>query len=167
MRIAGHRDLAASRPVVFEAIQDPTVLLACIPGCEAVERDSPTDYRARIAIRLPGIAGSYELVVRVADAQPPATCRLEGHVQGRPGTIAGLATLELIETVGSGTRLVYVADARIEGPLAWLDTGLIERLARTILDQGLARLDQQLGRRTDAPGTMADDVETDGMGVAS
>ncbi len=153
MRVAGHRTLAAPRDEVFEAIHDPTMLLACIPGCEAVERVSPTGYRAQFALRLPSIAGSYELSVRVVDAIPPASCRLDGRVVGRPGAVTGQATLELTDVDG-GSLLDYTVDARIDGPLAWLDSTLVERLARGILEQGLARLDHDLARRA-----MAGDAE--------
>jgi uncharacterized protein len=147
MRIHGDRALIAPRSLVFEAIHDPAVLLACIPGCEAVEQIGPDEYRARVVIRLPGIAGAWDLDVRVAEAVPPVSCQLEGRLAGSPGTVTGSATINLDDVPTGGSRLRYLADARIEGPIAWLDSALVERLARTILDQGLARLDQEVGRR--------------------
>jgi len=178
MRIRGDRPLMAPRTAVFEAIHDPAVLLTCIPGCEAVEQTAPAEYQARIVIRLPGIAGVWALKVRVAEAVPPTRCRLEGRIEGSPGTVTGQATLELANEPAGGTRLDYLADARIEGPLAWLDSALVERLARTILEQGLARLDQEVGRRIasddgaaggDDPSRVGDGVRADGsdVGVAT
>lgn len=146
MRIAGSRVLGAPRAAVFEAIHDPEVLLACIPGCQSVERTSRDDYQARLAITLPAVGGSYRLSVRVVDASPPVSCRLEAQLDGRPGTIAGQATLGLREA-DAGSRLDYRADARLEGPLAWLDSSLVERLARTVIEQGLDRLDRGLTSR--------------------
>ena len=147
MRIRGDRRMVAPRAEVFGAIHDPAVLLACIPGCEAVEQAAPAEYRARIVIRLPGIAGAWKLTVRVADAVPPSWCRLDGQIEGASGTVAGTAVIELADEPDGGSRLGYLADARIEGPLAWLDSALVERLAGTVLEQGLARLDQEAGRR--------------------
>ncbi len=164
MRLTGDRRFVAPRTAVFEAIHDPAVLLACIPGCEAVEQTAPDEYRARIVIRLPGIAGSWNLQVRVADSVPPARCRLEGRIEGGPGAVAGQARLELEDELDGGSRLDYLAEARIEGPLAFLDSALVERLARTILDQGLARLDQEVGRRTDDDSTR---THGDEVGVAT
>jgi len=171
VRIHGERGLIAPRAAVFEAIQDPAVLLACIPGCEAVERTATGEYRGRIVIRLPGIAGAWALSVRVAEAVPPARCRLDGRIEGASGSVAGHATLELEDEPAGGSRLSYVAQARIEGPLAWLDSALVERLARTILEQGLARLDQEVGRRevSDDPRTDTDDslADSNEVGVAT
>jgi hypothetical protein len=149
---------------VFEAIHDPAVLLACIPGCETIEQVATAEYRARIAIRLPGIAGAWMLNVHVADAVAPAWCRLEGRLEGGPGTVSGRATIDLSDVSAGGSRLVYDADARIDGPLAWLDSALVERLARTILDQGLARLDQEIGRRA---GSGAEEPGVAEAGVAT
>jgi carbon monoxide dehydrogenase subunit G len=143
MRIAGSHLLAAPRQVVFDAIHDPAVLLASIPGCREARRVSPTEYAAELELRLPAVAGAFHLSVRVLDAVSPRHCQLDGRVDGRPGTIAGQALLQLTET-GDGTRLDYTADGRIEGPLAWLDSSLVERLAATLLDQGFERLDRAL-----------------------
>lgn len=154
MRIEGTRVLGAPRAAVFEAINDPEVLLACIPGCESVERTSSADYLARLSIVLPAVGGRFRLEVRVVEANPPASCRLDARLEGRPGTISGQAMLDLVEAP-AGTRLDYRADARLDGPIAWLDTSLVERLARSVIEQGLDRLDRDLARRPAAVDTTA------------
>jgi len=45
MDFTGRYVIAAPPQKVWDAIYDPDVLRTCIPGCEALERISPTDFR--------------------------------------------------------------------------------------------------------------------------
>jgi carbon monoxide dehydrogenase subunit G len=144
MRLAGHHRFEAPPEVVFEAICDPAVLLAVIPGAEAVERTGPDTWEGRIALRLPGAVGSYRTHVRLVDADPPARAGLDGRVEGTMGSVTGRADLELTGDPGSGTDLAWRGTARIDGPLARLDSRFAERLADSLISQGLRALDARL-----------------------
>jgi carbon monoxide dehydrogenase subunit G len=139
MRVSGRATLAAPRAAVFEAICDPRTLLDVIPGCQEIERVSPEEYRGRIAIRLPAFAGTYDTLVRLTHADPPAHGELEGRVEGTAGTISGHASFRLAEVDG-GTVIEYEGIATISGPLARLDSRFAEALARSLIDEGLERL---------------------------
>ena len=143
MDIRGHRTLDAPRDAVFAAICDPTTLLAVIPGCREIEQVSDTEYRGRIALRLPGIVGTYATVVRLVDTDPPGFGRLEGDVTGSLGSIRGEATFRLTDADG-GTIVEYAGRASIDGPLARLDSRFIEGLAGSLINQGLGTLEARL-----------------------
>ncbi len=96
MNMHGRRVLDAPRDDVFAAICDPAVLLAVIPGCEDIEQVGD-EYRGRIALRLPGIAGTYRTVVRLVDTDPPAFGAMEGSVEGALGSLRGRATFRLAD----------------------------------------------------------------------
>ncbi len=143
MNLHGAHHFTAEREAVFAAICDPRVLMAVIPGCEGVERTGPDAYEGRIALRLPGAAGSYRTRVRLVDADAPERAGLEGTVDGAMGTVAGRAEFEL-RASGAGTDMAYRGSATIGGPLARLDGHLIERFAESLIDQGLRALDSCL-----------------------
>ena len=128
---------------MFAAICDPGTLLEVIPGCEEIHQVSADEYRGRIAIRLPGIVGTYETLVRLVQADPPAHAALEGRVEGRVGTIAGRAAFRLADD-GGKTMVEYEGTGVVSGPLARLDSRFIEGLARSLIDEGLARLGRRL-----------------------
>lgn len=144
MKLAGTHRFAASREAVFAAICDPSVLLAVIPGAEAVEQTGPDTYEGRISLRLPGAVGSYRTHVRLVDADPPARAGLDGRVEGSMGSVTGRADLELTDAAGPGTDLAWRGTARIDGPLARLDSRFAERLADSLISQGLRALDARL-----------------------
>ncbi len=149
MNLHGSRTLDAPRDAVFAAIMDPTVLLAVIPGCREIEQTSPTEYRGRIALRLPGVVGTYRTLVRVVEAEAPRSGVLEGEVTGSLGSIDGRATFQLTDA-GEGTMVEYEGDAVIGGPLARLDSRFVASLATSLIDQGLDALDTRLHGAMDA-----------------
>lgn len=143
MKVHGHHRFAAPPEAVFAAVRDPSVLLAVIPGCEEVAQVAPDEYEGRIVLRLPGAAGSYRTHVRLVDVVAPEHAGLEGRVEGAMGTIDGRADFTLAPR-GSGTEMAYHGDGRIGGPLARLDSRFAERLAGSLIDQGLRALDARL-----------------------
>ena len=102
MKIHGTHRFAAPREAVFAAIRDPRVLMAVIPGCEAVEQVAPDTYDGRITLRLPGAVGSYRTHVALVDVVEPERAGLDGSVEGSMGTITGHADFELRDA-GAGT----------------------------------------------------------------
>jgi carbon monoxide dehydrogenase subunit G len=143
MNLHGSRTLDAPREAVFAAIMDPNVLLGVIPGCREIEQTSPTEYHGRIALRLPGVVGTYRTVVRVLEADAPRSGVLEGEVTGTLGSIDGTATFRLVEADGR-TTVDYDGQAAIGGPLARLDSRFVASLAGSLIDQGLDALDTRL-----------------------
>jgi carbon monoxide dehydrogenase subunit G len=143
MNVNGFATVAASREAVFAAICDPGALLEVIPGCQEIQRVSADEYRGRIALRLPAIVGTYDTLVRLVQADPPSYNELEGRVEGRVGTIAGRATFRLADD-GGKTVVEYEGSGVVSGPLARLDSRFIEGLARSLIDEGLARLGRRL-----------------------
>ena len=143
MIVRGSATLAAPPDAVFAAICDPGSLLEVIPGCQEIHQVSDDEYRGRIAIRLPAIVGTYDTVVRLVEAHPPVSGVLEGRLDGRVGGIAGRATFRL-HAQGNGTVVEYDGSGAVSGPLARLDSRFLEGFARSLVNEGLARLGRRL-----------------------
>jgi 2-furoyl-CoA dehydrogenase large subunit len=143
VNIRGRHRFEAPREAVFAAIRDPRVLLAVIPGCEAVSETAPDTYEGRITLRLPGAVGSYRTRVTLVDVVAPEHAGLDGTVEGSMGSIRGSAAFDL-RAAGEGTEMDYHGQGVIGGPLARLDSRFAERLAESLISQGLRALDTRL-----------------------
>jgi carbon monoxide dehydrogenase subunit G len=149
MRVSGRATIDAPRDDVFAAICDPGALLEVIPGCDEIRRVSDTEYRGRLALRLPAIAGAFETSVRLTESDPPAFGAFEGGIEGRPGSVVGRASFRLTETDGR-TVVDYEGDGQVGGPLARLDSRFLEGIATRLVDEGLARLGRRLARAAES-----------------
>lgn len=145
MKVSGSQTVEAPREAVFAAICDPHMLLEVIPGCQDIIQVSDNEYRARIALRLPAIVGTYDTTVKLVRAEAPVFGELEGRMVGSAGTIAGRAVFHLAQVLDE-TRVEYVGSAIISGPLARLDSRFVEGFAKSIVSEGLARLGERLQR---------------------
>jgi hypothetical protein len=143
VNVHGTHRFAAPRDRVFEAIRDPRVLMAVIPGCESVQQTGPDEYIGRITLRLPGAVGSYRTTVRLVDVAAPERAGLDAVVEGAMGSIAGRADFTLADADG-GTAMAYGGSGTIGGPLARLDSRFAERLAESLIAQGLRALELRL-----------------------
>lgn len=134
MPIQGEYRIAASREAVWTALNDPEVLQACIPGCEALQKLSDTEIEARINAALGPVRSVFATRIQITDINAPAGYTLTGEGKGAAGFGKGSATVELIEEAG-GTVLRYSADMRLGGKLAQVGSRLLEGATRQLADQ--------------------------------
>jgi uncharacterized protein len=149
MKIAGQSTLDATAESIWPLIFDPRTLLQLLPGCEQVELVAPDEYRGRMTLRVPAIAGTYETWVKVLQYEAPSFCQIQGEASGSGGSVRGQASFSL-QPEGQQTRIAYQGDAQIGGPLAGMNPRFAEGVAQTLIRQGLARLPELVRERSAA-----------------
>ena len=154
MKIAGQSTLEATAESIWPLIFDPRTLLQLLPGCEQVEQVAPDEYRGRMTLRIPAIAGTYETWVKVLKYEAPSFCEIQGEATGSSGSVRGQASFTL-QPDAQRTRITYQGDAQIGGPLAGMNPRFAEGVAQMLIRQGLARL-PELAR--EARGGLADGI---------
>ena len=132
MDITGEERIAAPRTVVWNALNDPEVLKACIPGCEKLEWVSITELEATLAVRLGVIKPRFSGAIYLSNLNPPfsytITCEGKGSIAG---IAKGGADVLLIED-GGETRLIYKVNADVGGKVAQFGSRLISSTASRI-----------------------------------
>ncbi|MDL2337065.1 MAG: carbon monoxide dehydrogenase subunit G [Pseudomonadota bacterium] len=159
MELSGDVLIEAPRAQVWLALNDPDVLRACIPGCEAVERVSPTETQLRAMIRTGPVRARFVGKIVMSDVRVDEGCVLsfEGS-GGAAGFAKGSSTVRLA-TEASGTRLSYTAAASIGGKLGQVGGRMIDAAAKQMADQFFAAFGKHLAP---APATRATaDVDPD------
>src|SRR5882762_11122144 len=71
MKLNGSHKFKVSSSQVFNAILNPVVLKACIPGCNSVEYLDANRIKANITTPLPGLKGPYGVIINIANRQAP------------------------------------------------------------------------------------------------
>lgn len=148
MDISGTYLIPSDRASVWKAINDPDVLMACIPGCEElkpVEEAEGGGFAALVIAKIGPVKASFRGAVRLANIVEGHSYTIAGEGKGGAAGFAKLASNVILEdTDDGGTRLSYTADAQLGGKLAQLGSRLIEGTARKYADDFFARLTARL-----------------------
>jgi carbon monoxide dehydrogenase subunit G len=135
MTMNGEVQLPASREVVWEKLNDPSVLKKCIPGCEELVRSGENQFQAVAKMKVGPVSARFGGRVTLSDLDPPNGYRISGEGEGGvAGFAKGGATVALSEKDG-GTLLTYSVEAQIGGKLAQLGQRLISGSAKKLADQ--------------------------------
>jgi carbon monoxide dehydrogenase subunit G len=135
MTMSGEQQLAASRDVVWRALNDADVLKSCIPGCEELEKVSDTEFRAVARTKIGPVSARFKGRVTLSDLDPPNGYKISGEGEGGvAGFAKGGATVALVDKDG-GTLLTYNVEAQIGGKLAQLGQRLVNGSAKKLADE--------------------------------
>lgn len=139
MKVGGTYRIAAPPQAVWNALFDPEVLRRCIPGCEDVQRVSPTQFAADVVLKIGPVKAKFAGKVTLSDLNEPRSCKLTGEGSGgAAGFAKGVADVT-IEPDGDASVLNYTADAQIGGKLAQLGSRMVEGATRKLADEFFSR----------------------------
>ena len=134
MDMTGERRIPAPRQKVWDALNDPAVLKACIPGCESLEKIGDTDLKATASVKIGPIAARFTGKVQLVDLDPPNSYRIQGEgAGGVAGFAKGGADVRLVDD-GAGTLLTYDVKAQVGGKIAQLGARLIDATSKQMAD---------------------------------
>lgn len=139
MTMTGDVQLPAAREVVWDKLNDPAVLKACIPGCEELTKSGDNQFEAVAKMKVGPVSARFKGKVTLTDLDPPNGYRISGEGEGGvAGFAKGGATVVLAEQEG-GTLLTYNVEAQIGGKLAQLGQRLINGAAKKLADEFFAK----------------------------
>ena len=143
MKVEGTFTIKAGKDRVWELMQDPDVLAACIPGCEKLEPTGEDSFAATLNVGVAGIKGRYQGTVAVADRDPPNGYRMIVEGKGAPGFVKGEGTFSLTEDKPGVTTIHVAGDAQAGGTLARVGQRLMNQAAKLLMKQFFARLNKE------------------------
>src|SRR5262245_58865413 len=127
MKLEGDYLFQASTDEVWDALFDPRVLAAVMPGCEKLELVDGT-YVGELNITVGPVQGKFTGKVDLGDLDKPRSYTMVVDGRGAPGFVKANAKVRL-ESEGEGTRIRYDADAQVGGKIASVGQRLIEASA--------------------------------------
>ena len=76
MEMTGEQLIPLPQQRVWEALNDPEVLKACIPGCDSIEKVSDTEYKVAMTAAVGPVKARFAGKLLLADLDPPASYSL-------------------------------------------------------------------------------------------
>ncbi len=148
MEMNGQQTIALSQRETWQALNDPEVLKACIPGCEAFDKVSDTQYHLTMRARIGPVSARFKGLMTLADVDPPRgyTIGFEGQ-GGIAGFAKGHAEVALAPE-GEATQLSYSAKAMIGGKLAQLGARLIDGVSRKLANDFFTAFNTHVSNRS-------------------
>jgi uncharacterized protein len=134
MDMTGERRIPAPRGKVWDALNDPAILKASIPGCDSLEKTSDHEMKASASVKIGPISARFAGRVELSDIDPPNGYTISGEGQGGvAGFAKGGAKVALADD-GSDTLLTYNVNAQVGGKIAQLGARLIDASAKQMAD---------------------------------
>ena len=143
MKVTGWATLHAPREKVWEALNDPAVLVRTIPGCQQLDEDGPDRYRMTNTAGVASIKGTYQGDVSLSDQQQPGSFTLKASGAGAPGTVSADVKVTLAEADGD-TRLDYDADAIVGGVVGGVGQRVLSGVAKKTAGEFFKAVDDVL-----------------------
>jgi len=143
MRVAGQATLHAPIERVWQALNDPAVLVRTIPGCQQLEATGPDAYAMTVSAGVASIKGTYAGTVQLAELQQPTSFVMRAAGAGAPGTVSADVTVRLIEQDG-GTLLDYQADAVVGGMIGGVGQRMLAGVAKKLAGEFFDGVNQVL-----------------------
>jgi hypothetical protein len=148
MKLDGDYVFEAGVQDVWDALFDPAVLAAALPGCEKLERVDGS-YIGELKVKIGPIQGKFTGKVDLLDLHEPTSYRMIVDGRGPQGFVKATAAIALAAE-GAGTRIRYESEAQIGGKVASVGQRLVETSARAIVKQSLEGLNHNIKLRVAA-----------------
>ena len=150
MHIEGSYTFQAPREAVWDAIMDPAVMGAALPGGEKLEKTSDTEYEGVMNVRVGPVQGKFQGKVVILEASRPESCTMSVDGRGTPGFLSGTGAWQLAAE-GDATIMTYSGDVEVGGKIANVGQRLLDSSAKSLTRQGLEALDAQIQARLAPP----------------
>ena len=144
MDMQGSRQLAITQQQAWDALNDPAVLKACIPGCDKVESTGENQYAIGMALKIGPVSAKFAGKITLLDIVPPKsyTINFEGQ-GGAAGFGKGNSAVSLVAN-DAGCELNYTVHASVGGKVAQLGQRLIDGAAKSMAEDFFKRFDEAM-----------------------
>ena len=144
MDMQGSRQLAITQQQAWDALNDPAVLKACIPGCDKVEPTGENQYAIGMSVKVGPVSAKFAGKIALTDIVPPKSYSINFEGQGgAAGFGKGNSAVTLTPNDG-GCLLDYTVHASVGGKIAQLGQRLIDGVAKSMAEDFFKRFDEAM-----------------------
>ena len=148
MEMTGEQTIPASQADTWQALNDPAVLKDCVPGCEAIDRVSDTEYTVQMTARVGPVSAKFKGKLTLSNLKPPQSYSIAFEGQGGvAGFAKGGADVTLTPEGAEATRLGYKVKANVGGKLAQIGSRLVDAAAQKVANDFFAAFNEKMGSK--------------------
>jgi carbon monoxide dehydrogenase subunit G len=147
MDMTGQRTLQVTQQQAWEALNDPEILKACIPGCQKFEPSGDQKFAVAAGIKMGPVSALFNGSVQLTDIVAPQSYKLNFDAQGGvAGFGKGEAAVE-IKPLEKGCELHYTVHSSVGGKIAQLGQRLIDGVAKNMAEDFFKRFEGELEKK--------------------
>lgn len=138
MEMTGEQLIPATQKQTWDALNDPEILKACVPGCESIEKTGENEYEVRMTARIGPVSAKFKGKLALSDLNPPNSYSIAFEGQGGvAGFGKGGAQVQLAPDP-AGTKLTYQVKANVGGKLAQIGSRLVDAASKKLAEEFFA-----------------------------
>ncbi|MEJ8278938.1 SRPBCC family protein [Pseudonocardia spirodelae] len=135
MKISGSNVVEHPVERVWEALLDPRVLVATIPGCERLEPTGENAYAMTVTAGVAAIKGTYTGSCALSRLEPHESLVMTLNGAGGPGTVDAVVDVTFDDLGAGGTRIGYTADATVGGMVGGVGQRMLASVSKRMAGQ--------------------------------
>ena len=144
MDMQGSRQLAITQQQAWDALNDPAVLKACIPGCDKVEATGENQYAIGMALKIGPVSAKFAGKIVLSEIVPPTSYKINFEGQGGAAGFGKGNSSVLLKPNDAGCELAYTVHASVGGKIAQLGQRLIDGVAKSMAEDFFRRFDDAM-----------------------
>ncbi|HEX5086236.1 MAG TPA: carbon monoxide dehydrogenase subunit G [Nocardioides sp.] len=140
MRIAGSNVIDQPVDKVWDALLDPRVLVATIPGCERLESTGENTYAMTVTAGVAAIKGTYSGSCSLSDLEDRESLVMKLQGAGAPGTVDATVNVRFSEPAPGQTEISYDADAVVGGMVGGVGQRMLSSVSKRMAGEFFANV---------------------------
>jgi len=145
MEMSGVQLIPAPQRVVWDALNDPEMLKASVPGCESIERTGDNEYQVQMVARVGPVSAKFKGKLTLSDVKAPDSYSIAFEGQGGPAGFAKGGAHVRLTPEAEKTKLSYDVKASVGGKLAQIGSRLVDAAAKKVADDFFRNFNQKVG----------------------
>lgn len=146
MNIVGSNIVPFPVEMVWDAILDPRVLVATIPGCDRLVATGENSYDMTVTAGVAAIKGTYLGSCTLSDLEQNQSLVMKLTGAGAPGTIDATVTVNFNEAEPGVTRIDYDADAVVGGMVGGVGQRMLTSVSKRMAGDFFDNVAQAIGQ---------------------
>lgn len=160
MKISGSNVIDQPVDKVWDALLDPRVLVATIPGCERLETTGDNEYAMTVTAGVAAIKGTYNGSCSLSDLHQHQSLVMRLSGAGAPGTVDATVSVAFTEPAPGQTQIAYDADAVVGGMVGGVGQRMLSSVSKRMAGEFFGNVGQAIaGGPTAAAGPVETTVE--------